>query len=152
MAPFMELLLKSIYHSVIRHASYPGGIETVRRLFQPKWDSIAHTRKLESWFMDVIMNPFVRAKYFIDPVALLREMQAGGFRLHASWPNYQDALAVQWIKADYSEQVDTQKTIEYVEQSRLSHLLGSKCFSVHAPARTERAAQRGDWHCGQTGR
>jgi hypothetical protein len=125
---FMELLLKSIYHCVIRSDSYITGIESVKTLFQPKWDSVAHTRKIESWFMDVILNPFVRAKYFIDPAVLLREMQAGGFRLHASWPNYRDALRIEWIKAAFSEQHEIHATIEFVEQSRLSHFLGNKCF------------------------
>jgi hypothetical protein len=125
---FMELLLKSIYHSVVRSGSYTDGIESVQTLFQPKWDSIAHTRKIESWFMDVILNPFVRAKYFIDPVVLQREMQAGGFRLHSSWPSYRDALSIQWIKAGFSEEDELDATVEFIEQSRLSHFLGSKCY------------------------
>jgi hypothetical protein len=125
---FMELLLKSIYHTVIRDKAYQTGIESAKQLFLPKWDSVAHTRKIESWFMDVIANPFVRKKYFIDPVALLGDMNDGGFRLHSSWPNYKDALAIQWIKAAYSEQAETQAAMDFVEQSRLSHFLGSKCF------------------------
>jgi hypothetical protein len=138
---FMELLLKSIYHSVTRDKSYPSGIASAKQLFQPKWDSVAHTRKIESWFMDVIANPFVRRKYFIDPAALLRDMQNGGFRIYSSWPNYKDALAMQWIKAAYSEQAETQAAVDFVEQSRLSHFLGSKCFlPLQLPALSARLA------------
>ncbi|MFX6201811.1 hypothetical protein ABTF50_20645, partial [Acinetobacter baumannii] len=84
---------KAIYQTALRHGQSEGGIETARHLFLPKWNSIAHTRKIESWFMDVIQNPFVRMKYFIDPAQLLREMHAGHFRLYSAWPNYKDVLA-----------------------------------------------------------
>jgi len=78
--------------------------------------------------MDVIENPFVRMKYFIDPVDLLRDMHAGGFRLYSSWPNYKDTLAMQWIKAPLGLEDEMLASISFVEQSRLSHLLGCKCF------------------------
>ncbi len=125
---FMELLLKAIYSSVIRNKAYPAGVDSAKQAFQPKWDSIPHTRKIESWFMDVIVNPFVRKQYFIDPVALLNDANAGGFRLHSAWPNYRDALAIEWIKAAYSEETETKAAIAFVEQNRFSHFLGKRCF------------------------
>lgn len=125
---FIELLTKAIYQRVARDPTYGAGIETAKRLFLPKWDSVQHTRKIDSWFMDVIENPFVRRKYYIDPVKLLKDMHAGGFRLYSSWPNYRDALAMQWIKAPLSPEDEMLSSISFVEQSRLSHLLGCKCF------------------------
>jgi len=125
---FIELLLKAIYHQAMRDQAYGAGIETAKQLFLPKWNSIQHTRIIDSWFMDVIENPFVRRKYFIDPVELLKDMHAGGFRLYSSWPNYKDVLAMHWIKAAYYEEDDVRSSISFVEQSRLSHFLGNKCF------------------------
>lgn len=125
---FMELLLKAIYKRVIRDQAYPAGIETAKLLFLPKWNSVQHTRKIDSWFMDVIENPFVRKKYFIDPVELLKDMHTGGFRLYSSWPNYRDALAMHWIKSPLDHEEEVRASIAFVEQSRLSHLLGRKCF------------------------
>ncbi len=125
---FIELLTKAIYQRVARDPAYGAGIETAKRLFLPKWDSVQHTRKIESWFMDVIENPFVRRKYYIDPVNLLKDMHVGGFRLYSSWPNYRDALAMQWIKAPFGPEDEMLSSIPFVEQSRLSHLLGCKCF------------------------
>jgi hypothetical protein len=125
---FIELLTKAIYKRVTRDPAYGAGIETAKRLFLPKWDSVQHTRKFDSWFMDVIENPYVRMKYFIDPVALLRDMHVGGFRLYSSWPNYKDTLAIQWIKAPLSLEKEMLASISFIEQSRLSHLLGCKCF------------------------
>lgn len=126
---FIELLTKAIYQQVARDPNFGANIETAKRLFLPKWNSVNHTRTFDSWFMDVIENPFVRMKYFIDPVELLRDMHAGGFRLHSSWPNYRDTLAMQWIKAPLNPEDEILAAISFVEQSRLSHLLGCKCFA-----------------------
>ena len=125
---FIELLTKAIYQQVASDPSYGASLETAKRLFLPKWNSVQHTRKIDSWFMDVIENPFVRKKYFMDPVDLLKDMHAGGFRLYSSWPNYRDMLAMHWIKASLGQEDEMLASISFVEQSRLSHLLGCKCF------------------------
>ena len=78
--------------------------------------------------MDILENPFVRTKYFIDPVALLNEAHAGGYRLHSAWPTYADALSMSWIKGNLDLDADVRSAISFVEQSRVSHLLGCKCF------------------------
>lgn len=125
---FMELLLKALYQAVIRSGAFAHCVDTAKLLFLPKWDSIPHTRKIESWFMDVIQNPFVRKKYFIDSAQLLRDMHEGNFRLYSSWPNYKDVLAIGWIKGKYSAQQDNDAAISYIEKSRLSHVLSTQCL------------------------
>ena len=129
---FMELLLKAIYRRVVADSAHPPGLEAARLLFQPKWDSIPHTRSLASWFMDVIENPFVRLSYCIDPAELLRSMSVSGFRLYSSWPGYRDALDVRWIKAPYRADEDLRASMAFVEQNRLSQFLGMKCFLPEA--------------------
>jgi hypothetical protein len=125
---FIELLMKAIYQRVARTSGYGASVETAKVLFQPKWDRIPHTRTFESWHMDILENPFVRTKYFIDPVALLNEAHAGGYRLHSAWPTYADALSMSWIKGPLDLDADVRSAISFVEQSRVSHLLGCKCF------------------------
>lgn len=125
---FIELLTKALYKVIARNPNYGAGIETAKRLFLPKWNRVQHTRTIDSWFMDVIENPFVRRKYFIDPIELLRDMHTGGFRLYSSWPNYRDTLTMQWIKAPLNQETELQSSISFVERSRLSHLLGCNCF------------------------
>lgn len=139
---FMELLLKALYQSALRKGTSGHGVELVKQLFLPKWDSIPHTRKIESWFMDVIQNPFVRKKYFIDPAQLLHEMHEGNFRLYSSWPNYKDVLAMNWIKGAYSAKQDNDAAIAYIEQSRLSHFLSTQCMlAAPSPAISEGLAE-----------
>lgn len=135
---FFELLLKAIYKRVISDSAYPSGMETAKLLFLPKWNSIPHTRKIESWFMDVIENPFVRRKYFIESKELLNDMHAGGFRLYSSWPNYRDMLDMCWIKATLDPKDELYASISFIEQSRLGHMLGRKCFLSEASQELER--------------
>lgn len=126
---FIELLTKAIYQQIIFTSGYSDDLTTAQMLFAPKWDSIQHTRKFESWYMDVIKNPFVRKKYLIEPVSLLRELQCSGFLLYSSFPNYQDVLEMQWIKSPFLFEKENNLTIRFIEMSRLSHFLSVNCFS-----------------------
>ena len=139
---FIELLTKAIYHQTILTSGFGDNITTAQMLFGPKWDSIRHTRKFESWYMDVIKNPFVRKRYLIDPVSLLKDIQDGGFRLYSSFPNYRNVLEMQWIKSPLSIEQETHSSICFIEMSRLSHFLSIDCFSaVAAPEVNEALSQ-----------
>ena len=132
---FIELLTKAIFHRVTSEKNYPADLETAKQLFLSKWNRIKHSRKIESWFMDVIENPFVRMKYFIDSVELLDDMFNEGFRLYSSWPNYKDLHNVNWIKAPLVNEDDLKTSMSFIEQSRLSYFLGRKCFLTNLACR-----------------
>ena len=132
---FIELLTKAIFHRVTSEKKYPDGLETAKKLFLSKWNRIQHTRKIESWFMDVIQNPFVRMKYFIDSAELLDDMFNEEFRLYSSWPNYKDLHNINWIKAPLANENDLQTSMSFIEQSRLSYFLGYKCFLTNITCR-----------------
>ncbi len=125
---FIELLQKAIYNSVKRNGQGGEGLELAQTLFLNKWNSIIHTRKIESWFMDVIENPFVRLKYLIDPADLLRDAHSEGFRLFSSWPTYRNAHSMDWIKKPFTAESELNSSVSFIQQSRLSHFLGNKCF------------------------
>lgn len=127
---FIELLTKAIYQQVVFNSNFQDDVTTAQMLFEPKWNSIPHTRKFESWYMDVIKNPFVRKKYLIDPVDLLKDAQEGGFRLYSSFPNYKNVLEMQWIKSPLNMEEETNASIRFIEMSCLSHFLGTNCFST----------------------
>jgi hypothetical protein len=105
-----------------------SAVESANRLFQAKWNSIPHKRKMESWIMDVLENPFVRLRYFMEPRSLCDLMAKAGFSLYSSWPPYQDGLAVHWFKKEptLEEQLHSQSV--FISQNRLSHLFGRKHF------------------------
>lgn len=125
---FLELLIKAIYSNVAGRGGYGAGVDVARKLFQPKWDNIPHTRTFDSWFMDVVENPFVRLSYFLDPADLIAKADSADLALYSSWPSYRDALAVNWLKAPESRSAELASSTAFVERSALSRFLGMKCF------------------------
>jgi hypothetical protein len=94
---FSELALKAI-HAAGKALTGRPALETARTLFEPKWNSIPHTRSFESWLMDVLENPFVRHRYFLDAAALCTAAHEQGFDIHSAWPAYRDSLDIYWHK------------------------------------------------------
>lgn len=124
---FIELLTKAVYYRVVL-MGMPDNVETVQRLFSNKWDSIDHTRKFESWYMDVIKNPFVRKEYFIDSSSLIKDMRDDGFRIFSSWPNYREFNNAKWIKSPVNESEEIVLNVTVTEKNRLSNFLGVTYF------------------------
>ena len=109
----IELLTKAI------HAYYKSQWKSAscvaEGLFWKKWNTIPHTRSLESWFMDVIENPYVSIKYMIDPVELMRDAYANGYRLYSSWPAYDSSS--RWIKSPFGKDAELNDSIGFIERT-----------------------------------
>ena len=129
----IELAMKALYQGARRIAGRPGD-ETARRLFSAKWDSIPHTRTFESWTMDVLENPFVRTRWFIDARELLEEADAAGFDLYSSWPVYRDPLEIAWHKAPLDRARRLAGARGHVERSVLGYVCGESAFLTGGPA------------------
>jgi len=126
---FFELALKAIHAAGKALTGLPP-LETGKLLFDAKWDSIPHTRRFESWLMDVLENPFVRYRYFIDAAELCRAADAVGFDIHAAWPSYRDTLDVYWHKKIRPDDEKLRRALEHLRRSRLSFLGGRKLYMV----------------------
>jgi methyltransferase family protein len=123
----VELMLK-VVQSRFRQLTGLDALQAAHRLFDAKWNSIPHKRKIESWVMDVLENPFVRLRYFFEPVSLCRQMGQAGFRLYSSWPSYHDGLDVHWFKKIRDEDEQWPLLEEFIARSRLSHVFGRTHF------------------------
>jgi SAM-dependent methyltransferase len=126
---FFELALKAI-HAAGKVLVDSSPLEAARRLFDKKWNSIPHTRSFESWLMDVLENPFVRYRYFIDAPSLCTAADEVGFDIHAAWPSYRDTLDVYWHKKILSHEEKLRRTVHHLSRSRLSFLAGRKLYLV----------------------
>jgi hypothetical protein len=126
---FFELALKAI-HAAGKALTGRGPLETAKLLFGAKWNSIPHTRAFESWLMDVLENPFVRYRTFIEAGELCRAADGLGFDLHSAWPAYRDALDIYWHKKVHSRQEVQRRTSQHLRRSRLSFLGGRKLYLV----------------------
>jgi hypothetical protein len=129
---FFELALKAI-HAAAKAITKLPALEAATNLFDAKWNSIPHTRSFESWLMDVLENPFVRYRYFIDAATLCTEADATGFDVHAAWPAYRDTLDVYWHKKIYSRDEKLRRTLQHLRRSQLSFLFGQKLYLAGKP-------------------
>lgn len=124
---FIELLHKLIYaRAKIVLGKAPE--ETAWGLFRGKWLSLKHTRSFDSWVMDVLENPYVRLKYFLDPRDLCGKLAPANFSLYSSWPNYKDSLSVYWHKKDTPFEQRLGCDLDFISRSCLSFTLGRKMF------------------------
>ena len=126
---FIELVLKAI-HSSCKALSGLTPEVAAQKLYQTKWDSIPHTRTFASWVRDVLENPFVRLRYFLDASDLCRLADDHGFDLHSSWPLYRDTLDIYWHKKALSAAELLQKNITHLKRSPISFLSGQKMYLV----------------------
>lgn len=126
---FFELALKAI-HAAGKVLTGRPALETARMLFDAKWSSIPHTRSFESWLMDVLENPFVRHRYFLDAKTLCAAAHEQGFDIHSAWPAYRDSLDVYWHKKILSDDEKLQRAARHLDRSRLSFLGGRKLYLV----------------------
>jgi Methyltransferase domain len=124
---FFELALKAIHAAGKALTGLPAR-ESAKLLFDAKWNSIPHTRSFESWLMDVLENPFVRYRYFLDAATLCRQANSAGFDIHAAWPPYRDSLDVYWHKTVRSAEEKLDRTTDHLRRSTLSFLGGQKLY------------------------
>jgi SAM-dependent methyltransferase len=126
---FFELALKAI-HAAGKALTGRPAPETAKMLFEAKWNSIPHTRSFDSWLMDVLENPFVRHRYFLDAGALCAAAHEQGFDVHSAWPAYRDSLDVYWHKKVLSDDEKLRRAVRHLGRSRLSFLGGRKLYLV----------------------
>lgn len=124
---FFELALKAI-HAAGKALTGRPALETAKQLFETKWNSIPHTRSFESWLMDVLENPFVRYRYFLDAAALCAAAHETGFDLHSAWPSYRDGLDIYWHKKVLPHDEKLGRATRHLGRSRLSFLGGRKLY------------------------
>jgi SAM-dependent methyltransferase len=84
---WVELFTKRIYNRVKDLTGLPG-IEVAHKLFDVKWAMIPHMRSFDQWVMDVLQDPFVDSKFFLEAEELCQQAEAAGLRLYSSWPQY----------------------------------------------------------------
>ncbi|KYG20125.1 hypothetical protein SE92_07455 [Bradyrhizobium sp. AT1] len=126
---FFELALKAI-HAAGKALTGRAALDTAKMLFVAKWNSIPHTRSFESWLMDVLENPFVRYRYFLDATALCTAAHGQGFDIHSAWPAYRDSLDIYWHKKVLSGDDKLHRATRHLDRSRLSFLGGRKLYLV----------------------
>ncbi len=124
---FFEFLMK-VVQAQHRRLAGVSPVDSARTLFQAKWDSVPHTRKFESWVMDVLENPYVRRAYAFDADEFYCRMADAGLPVYGSWPGYTDPLRVHWHKQEIPRDQRIAHDRRHIARSRLSFVFGSKAY------------------------
>jgi len=123
----IELAQRAL-HQTFRRQLQLDAATAATRLFAAKWGTIAHTRRFESWVMDVLENPFIRPASCIGADELVGELYDEGFALYTSYPHYDDVLAVDWHKRNAPAAEWVERARAHVRGSVLSFVSGRKLF------------------------
>ena len=136
---FFEFLMKAV-QARYRGLTGASALESATRLFTVKWDSVPHTRRFESWVMDVLENPYVRREFAYDAGEFYREMADAGLPVYGSWPEYTDGLRIHWHKQEIPREARIARDQLHIERSQFSFVLGSKAYLCHQSPDAVRAA------------
>jgi hypothetical protein len=124
---FFEFLMKVVHAQHRRLTGLPA-VESAAAVFTRKWDSLPHTRRFESWVMDVLENPYVRRAFAFDADELYCRVAAAGLPVYSSWPVYTDALKVHWHKQEIPAAQRQASDRQHIARSRLSFVFGSRAY------------------------
>ncbi len=127
-AMLVEILHRAIHRRFGRLAGATD-VDSARRLFQRKWDSIPHLRRFESWVMDVLDNPYTSLRYTLDATELVTDLAAAGFGLYQSWPRYRDEQRMGWHKAPEAPQAVVDEVSRHLPRLAVAHALGKALFA-----------------------
>lgn len=124
---FFELCLRA-FHRAVAEITGEDTETSAWMLYEAKWNSIPHDKPFKYWVLDMLDNPYVRARYFIDPASLCREAEKQGFSLYSSWPQIRDPLSTYWHKSETRISDEMFSPASHLNRSALSHFTGRKMY------------------------
>ena len=65
-------------------------------LFSNKWSRINHLRSIDTWLMDVLLNPAVKIEKTVDTLSMLKTFKDFGLNYWSSWPRYEQIGEMRW--------------------------------------------------------
>lgn len=127
MGGFFELCLRA-FHRAVRDLTGKDAEAAAWMLFEAKWNSIPHDKPFKFWVLDMLENPYVRARYFMDPSELCKDAEEVGYTLYSSWPTLRDPLDIYWHKSTTIDHEQMASPGSHLARSCLSHFTGRKMY------------------------
>lgn len=67
-----------------------------KNLFFKKWSLINHLRSIDTWVLDVLLNPVVKIDKTVDTLSMLKTFKDSGLNYWSSWPRYEQISEMRW--------------------------------------------------------
>ena len=134
---FQSKIFKDIIYNQLKTQSISeSNILEVKKigvdLFRNKWSRINHLRSLDTWVMDVLINPVIRVENGVNVILLLEKFQSLGLSYWSSWPRYEKTSDMRWHRK--IQNLDDQLNVIALEHKKMSlqFLLGYSTDFMHA--------------------
>jgi|688.fasta_scaffold176345_4 hypothetical protein len=106
-------------------------VDFSKDLFIHKWSKIMHLRSIDTWVMDVLLNPVIKIEKTVDTLSMLKTFKDFGLNHWSSWPRYEHIGEMRWHRSIKS--VD-EKLIDITNQYKklsLQFLIGHSTDFIH---------------------
>lgn len=70
-----------------------------KNLFLHKWSTINHLRSIDTWVMDVLLNPVIKIDKTLDTLSMLKTFRDSGLNYWSSWPRYEQIGEMRWHRS-----------------------------------------------------
>jgi len=93
---FKSLVINHLEVKEIEKNSIEEIINFGKSLFSNKWSKINHLRSIDTWLMDVLLNPAVKIESTVNTLLVLKTFKDFGLNYWSSWPRYEQIGEMRW--------------------------------------------------------
>lgn len=93
---FKSLVMNHLKVKEMRRDNIGEIINFGKSLFSNKWSKINHLRSIDTWLMDVLLNPAVKIESTVNTLSMLKTFKDFGLNYWSSWPRYEQIGEMRW--------------------------------------------------------
>jgi hypothetical protein len=137
---FADLFHSKIFKSlVINHLEVKeideNSIEKIlnfgKILYSNKWSKINHLRSIDTWLMDVLLNPVVKIEKTVNTLSMLETFKDFGLNYWSSWPRYAQFGEMRWHRNVKPADEDFVGISKQYKKLSLQFLVGYSTDFIH---------------------
>jgi hypothetical protein len=96
---FKSLVINHLKVKEVDKSSIQEILNFGKYLFSNKWSKISHLRSIDTWLMDVLLNPVVKIDKTVDTLSMLKIFRDSGLNYWSSWPRYEQIGEMRWHRS-----------------------------------------------------
>ena len=102
-----------------------------KNLFLHKWSRINHLRSIDTWVMDVLLNPVIKIDKTVDTLSMLKTFKDFGLNYWSSWPRYEQIGEMRWHRNIKTVDERFSNISTQYKKLSLQFLLGHSADFIH---------------------
>lgn len=102
-----------------------------KNLFLHKWSRINHLRSIDTWVMDVLLNPVIKIEKTVNTLSMLKTFKDFGLHYYSSWPRYEQIGEMRWHRNVKPVNESFTDILKQYKKLSLQFLLGNSTDFIH---------------------